>query len=75
MVYDCLLSIIMQFADDGDLYQKIVEHKKKKQYFEQNEIWTVLIQIVIGLKSLHEFNVLHRDLKVIKLLHRVQTYF
>lgn len=26
-------SIIMEFADDGDLYQKIVEHKKSKQLF------------------------------------------
>ena len=28
-------SIVMEFLDDGDLYQKIVEHKKKKQYFEE----------------------------------------
>jgi hypothetical protein len=26
-------SIIMEFLDDGDLYQKIVEHKKKGQLF------------------------------------------
>ena len=31
-----LFSIIMQYADDGDLYQKILEHKKKKQLFEEN---------------------------------------
>jgi len=29
-------SIIMEFADDGDLYQKIVDHKKKKELFEEN---------------------------------------
>ena len=28
-----LLSIVMEFADGGDLYQKIVENKKKKKNF------------------------------------------
>lgn len=27
------LCIIMEFADDGDLYQKILDHKKKKELF------------------------------------------
>lgn len=64
MVPSGLLSIIMEFADDGDLYQKIVHHKKEKMLFEENEIWNVLIQILIGLKNLHKHNILHRDLKV-----------
>jgi NIMA (never in mitosis gene a)-related kinase len=54
----------MEFADDGDLYQKIVDHKKRKELFEESEIWSVLIQTVIGLKTLHNLNILHRDLKV-----------
>lgn len=56
----------MEFLDDGDLYQKIVEHKNKKQLFEEKEIWNVLIQILFGLRSLHCLNILHRDLKVNK---------
>ena len=36
MVDHILFSIIMEFADDGDLYQKIVDHKKKKELFEEN---------------------------------------
>lgn len=33
---DNIFSIVMEFADGGDLYQKIVENKKKKKYFEEN---------------------------------------
>lgn len=33
MVIIILRSIVMEFADGGDLYQKIVDNKKKKKYF------------------------------------------
>ncbi len=36
MVFVTSFSIIMEFADDGDLYQKIVDHKKKKDLFEES---------------------------------------
>lgn len=35
MVMVLIFSIIMEFLDDGDLYQKIVDHKKKKQLFDE----------------------------------------
>jgi NIMA (never in mitosis gene a)-related kinase len=33
----------MEFADDGDLYQKIVEHQKSGALFNETEVWNYLI--------------------------------
>ncbi len=60
---DSTLGIVMEYADNGDLYKKIVEYKKKKIYFEEIEIWKIFIQLVKGLKALHDLQILHRDLK------------
>ena len=43
------LCVVMEFADDGDLYQKITEHRKKKMRFEERQVWRILIAIVKGL--------------------------
>lgn len=53
----------MEFADNGDLFQKICQHQSKGTYISEKEIWTIFIQMVLGLKALHEMKILHRDLK------------
>ena len=60
---DRTLCIVMEFADNGDLLQKITEHKKRSIFFDESTIWHIFIQLVRGLKSLHDLNILHRDLK------------
>ena len=57
------LNIVMEFADDGDLSTKIKESLKNKNYFDEYTIWSTLIQILEGLKYLHNSDIIHRDLK------------
>ena len=57
------LCIVMEYADDGDLYQKILEHQKANTWFEEIDIWKIFIMVVRGLKTLHDLEIMHRDLK------------
>lgn len=54
-----ICSIVMEFADDRDVFQKILEHQKKKTLFEEEEVWRIFIQVVKGLKSLHDLKIMH----------------
>ena len=60
---DQTLCIIMEYADEGDLFQKITLYKKLHTTFDENDVWKIFIQITKGLHDLHEYNILHRDLK------------
>ena len=60
---DQTLCIVMEYADDGDLYQKIKLYTKNNTCFMEEDIWSIFIQITKGLHDLHEYDILHRDLK------------
>merc|ERR1719428_1515045 len=57
------LCIVMDFAEGGDLYNRIAKTRKAGQSFPEGQIVRWFTQASLALKHLHERHVLHRDLK------------
>lgn len=57
------LFIVMEFAESGDLLNRINSHKKNKTRFKEPEIWDIAHQSLRGLKRLHDLSIIHRDIK------------
>ena len=57
------LNIVMEYADDGDLQSKIIKMKNEGGVFKESLIWQYSIQMIEGLKALHDKKIMHRDLK------------
>ena len=57
------LNIVMEYADDGDLESKIVKMRKEGGMFNESLIWSYSIQMIEGLKALHDKKIMHRDIK------------
>jgi len=53
----------MEYANDGDLYEKIKNHTQKRTVMSENMIWGILISMVRALRMLHSMKIFHRDLK------------
>ena len=55
------LNIVTEYADGGDLGQKIEE--QKKQPFSESQILDYITQICLALQHIHKKKIIHRDLK------------
>ena len=53
----------MEYMDGGDLLQKIRAKQDQQSKFTEDEVWSYAIQLIMGLKALHDRRILHRDLK------------
>lgn len=57
------LCIVMEYADGGDLENKINNHIKNRKHIDEKEIMQYFLQIAQGLKALHDKKIIHRDIK------------
>ena len=60
---DQSLCLVIEYADSGDLWQRIQRCIKRSSRLGEKTIWSVFIQVTRGLKQLHDLGVFHRDLK------------
>lgn len=57
------LNVVMEYADDGELAQKILVCKKTRNYMDEEVILDYFTQICLALKHCHDRKIMHRDLK------------
>jgi len=53
----------MEYADGGNLAQKIQKKVTNGQKFTYDEILRYIAQITLALMAMHSRNILHRDIK------------
>jgi len=57
------LWIVMELLEGGDLCKLIEQNERLNKMPNEKQVWTFLIQALIGLRALHALKIIHRDLK------------
>ena len=58
------LCLVMEYANSGDLGQRIKYLRENNQMFQEDVILKITVQMCQGIKALHSLRVMHRDIKV-----------
>ena len=53
----------MEFVGGGDLSERIRACKNRRSNLQEKTIWQYFVQILEGLRGLHEMKIVHRDVK------------
>ena len=62
-VHQDMLYIVTDFASHGDLQNFIKDCRRRRKTLDEESIWSLFMQMCLGIKTLHSRNILHRDLK------------
>ena len=55
--------ILMEYCDGQNLRDFINNNSKNNELIEENILYNIIKQICIGLKEIHDKNIIHRDIK------------
>merc|ERR1712056_141764 len=53
----------MGYADCGNVMEYVLKTKKDGAQLSEHEIWTIMFETCMGLQHLHEYGIVHRDIK------------
>ena len=67
-IQDHKLCIVTDYAKLGDLSNLIARRKLKRRPFKEDVIWRFMLQVLEGLRVLHDRGIVHRDLKSANIL-------
>ena len=56
-------NILMEYCEGSDLKKFINEYKTKNELIDENIINEIILDICLGIKVIHQKNLIHRDLK------------
>ena len=62
------LYIVMEYAEHGDIFRQITKKKEANKYMREEVVWVYFLQICLGLKALHDRNILHRVSRSVRVL-------
>ena len=55
--------IVMEYCEGQTLRALIDKNKKKKELIEEDILYNIIKQICLGIKEIHDKNIIHRDIK------------
>jgi NIMA (never in mitosis gene a)-related kinase len=62
------MCIVMDYCEMGDLQEIMQKAKKMGSVFSEHQLWSFLVQMLAGLRALHQLSVMHRDVKTANIM-------
>ena len=57
------LFLILEYVSNGNMNDLITTREKLKKPFEEEELWEIFLQCIMGLNHIHKKGLIHRDIK------------